>query len=183
VTDAAGMAQFEEELASRLGSYIKRAEQALMAEKARVLREHGLTVAQYSALMLLRYVPEASAAQLSRACLVTPQTMATILRNLEQKGLVTRDPSPLHLRVLSTRLTATGTFVVGDADHVAKGVERDLSAHFAADERDQLKQLLDRAITTLQDRTNSHRATSRAVPDPGSAPRRHSSRHPPSPTD
>ena len=41
-----------------------------------------------------------------------------------------------------------------DADHNAKGVERDLSAHFAADERDQLKQLLDRAITTLQDRTN-----------------------------
>ena len=43
---------------------------------------------------------------------------------------------------------------MNDADHAAKGVERDLSAHFAADERDQLKELLDRAIATLQDRTN-----------------------------
>jgi hypothetical protein len=91
---------------TRLGSYIKRTELALMAEKTRVLTEHGLTVAQYSALMLLRYVPEASAAQLSRACLVPPQTMATILSNLEQKGLVTREPSALHQRVLSTQLTA-----------------------------------------------------------------------------
>ena len=61
-----------------------------------------------------------------------------------------------------------------DADHAAKGVERDLSAHFGVDEPDQLKELLDRAIATLQDRTNRHRATTRAVPDPGSAPRRHS---------
>ena len=90
VTDTHGMVEFESELASRLGSYIKRAEQALMAEKTRVLRQYGLTVAQYSALMLLDYVPEASAAQLSRACMVTPQTMATILGNLEQKALVTR---------------------------------------------------------------------------------------------
>jgi DNA-binding MarR family transcriptional regulator len=154
VTNADGIAEFEDELASRLGSFIKRAEQALMTEKARVLREHGLTVAQYSALMLLRYVPEASAAQLSRACLVTPQTMATILGNLEQKGLVTRVPSTLHQRVLSTRLTPTGRSVVDKADQVAKNVEQHLSAQFTVDEREQLKQLLDRVITTLQDRTN-----------------------------
>jgi DNA-binding MarR family transcriptional regulator len=152
VTDADGMAEFEDELASRLGYFIKRAEQALMTEKAHVLREHGLTVAQYSALMLLRYVPEASAAQLSRACLVTPQTMATILGNLEQKGLVTRKPSALHQRVLSTRLTATGTSVVHKADHAAKNVEQQLSAQFTADEREQLKNLLDRVVATLHDR-------------------------------
>jgi DNA-binding MarR family transcriptional regulator len=152
VTEAPGLAEFQDEVASRLGSYVKRAEQALMAEKSRVLREHGLTVAQYSALMLLRYVPEASAAQLSRACLVTPQTMATILSNLEQKGLVSREPSALHQRVLSTQLTATGTSVVRKADHAAKNVEERLSAQFTADERDQLKGLLDRVVTTLHGR-------------------------------
>jgi DNA-binding MarR family transcriptional regulator len=154
IAGSSGMAELEDELATRLGSFIKRAEQALMTEKTRVLREHGLTVAQYSALMLLRYVPEASAAQLSRACLVTPQTMATILGNLEQKGLVTREPSTLHQRVLSTRLTPTGRSVVAKADQVAKNVEQHLSARFTADEREQLKRLLDRATTTLQDRTN-----------------------------
>jgi len=156
VPDPHGMAELEDELASRLGSFIKRAEQALMTEKARALREHGLTVAQYSALMLLYHVPEASAAQLSRACLVTPQTMATTLNNLEQKGLVVREPSALHQRVLSTRLTPSGKSVVREADHAAKSVEQYLSAHFTADERDQLKNLLNRVVTTLHNRT-SHR--------------------------
>lgn len=124
-----------------------------MAEKSRVLREFGLTVAQYSALMLLRYVPAASAAQLSRACLVTPQTMATIVTNLEQKGLVTREPSTLHQRVVCTRLTAGGKSVVRRADRAAKSVEQRLSAQFSAAETARLVELLGRASTTLHDRT------------------------------
>jgi hypothetical protein len=96
VTEAPGLAGFQDEVASRLGSYIKRAEQALMAEK--------------------------------------------------------REPSALHQRVLSTQLTATGTSVVRKADHAAKNVEERLSAQFTADERDQLKGLLDRVVTTLHGR-------------------------------
>lgn len=144
-----GMAGLESELDSRLGSFIKRAEQALMAEKARVLREYGLTVAQYSALLLLSYVPQASAAQLSRACLVTPQTMATTLSNLEQKGLVVREPSALHQRVLSTRLTPSGASLLRQADRAAKSVEEHLRSRFTADESDQLKNLLGRVETAL----------------------------------
>ena len=60
----------------RLGLVIKRAEQALIAEKTRVLQEFHLTVPQYAVLLVLRQTSEASAAQLARACLVTPQTMA-----------------------------------------------------------------------------------------------------------
>jgi DNA-binding MarR family transcriptional regulator len=150
VAERSGSAAFDAELATRLGSFIKRAEQALMAEKTRVLRGHGLTVAQYSVLMMLRYVPEASAAQLSRACLVTPQTMATILGNLEQKGLVSREPSPLHLRVVSTRLTDTGAVVAEKADAAAKDVERRLGSRFTEAERAQLMALLERATAVLQ---------------------------------
>jgi len=151
VADGSGLAAFEAELATRLGSFIKRAEQALMAEKSRVLRAHGLTVAQYSTLMMLRYVPEASAAQLSRACLVTPQTMATILGNLELKGLVSREPSALHQRVLSTRLTGAGAAVAEKADGAAKDVEQRLAARFTTGERAQLMKLLDRVATTLHE--------------------------------
>jgi DNA-binding MarR family transcriptional regulator len=135
MAERSGLAAFTAELDTRLGSFIKRAEQALMAEKSRVLTKHGLTVAQYSTLMMLRYVPEASAAQLSRACLVTPQTMATTVSNLEQKGLVSREPSALHQRVLSTRLTTAGSAAVKAADEAAKEVEQRLAAQFSADER------------------------------------------------
>jgi len=155
MTAQRGAAALEQELSSRLGYYIKRAEQALMAEKTRVLRVHGLTVAQYSALMTLRYVPESSAAQLSRACAVTPQTMATILGNLEQKGLISREPSPMHLRVLSTRITPAGAVIAGQADEAAKNVERKLGLNFSDTEIHLLKRLLDRAALHLHAQTET----------------------------
>ncbi len=166
MADRSGLAAFEAELASRLGFFVKRAEQALMTEKTRVLRALGLTVAQYSVLMMLRYVPEASAAQLSRACLVTPQTMATILGNLEQKGLVSREPSALSQRVISTRLTETGTAIAEKADAAAKDVEERLGAAFTAGERTQLITLLDRAATTLQEMSDSPGTSSSALHQP-----------------
>jgi DNA-binding MarR family transcriptional regulator len=133
----------------RLGLVIKRAEQALIAEKTRALREFGLTVPQYAALLVLLGTTEASAAQLARACLVTPQTMATVLGNLEAKGLVTRGTSPLHQRVRTTQLTAVGRTLVRRADQAALAVERRLSATFSADEAERLTEYLERAITTL----------------------------------
>jgi DNA-binding MarR family transcriptional regulator len=39
---------------------------------------------------------------------VTPQTMNTIINNLEQKKLVVRTVHPLHAHVLEMRLTARG---------------------------------------------------------------------------
>lgn len=146
---AGGMAGFEQELQSRLGTFIKRAEQALIAAKTAALGPHHLTVPQYSALLLLDYIPEASAAQLARACLVTPQTIATVVENLEHKGFVSREPSAMHRRVLSVRLTEAGRSAVRAADRDAKAVEARLLASFTADEAGQLRQLLDRACGTL----------------------------------
>ena len=67
----------------RLGNGIKRVEHLLMGEKARALRDFELTVPQYATLATLAQSPGQSAAQLARAALVSPQTMATILSNLE----------------------------------------------------------------------------------------------------
>jgi DNA-binding MarR family transcriptional regulator len=133
----------------RLGLVIKRAEQALIAEKTRVLREFGLTVPQYATLLVLLGTPEASAAQLARACLVTPQTMATVLANLEAKGLVERGGSPLHQRVRVTRLTAAGSALVRRADQVALAVERRLAGTFTPAEAAHLADYLERAILVL----------------------------------
>ena len=52
----------------------------------------GLTVAQYVVLYTLAGQAGISAAALARACLVTPETIATVLANLEAKALITRRP-------------------------------------------------------------------------------------------
>jgi DNA-binding MarR family transcriptional regulator len=133
----------------RLGLVIKRAEQALIAEKTRVLQEFHLTVPQYAVLIVLLQSTQASAAQLARACLVTPQTMATVLTNLEDKGLIERAVSPLHQRVRVIRLTAAGTELVQRADPAVLAVERRLAAVFTADEREAFTEHLERAIAAL----------------------------------
>ncbi|HLL66031.1 MAG TPA: MarR family transcriptional regulator [Micromonosporaceae bacterium] len=133
----------------RLGLVIKRAEQALIAEKTRVLHEFNLTVPQYAVLLVLLRTTEASAAQLARACLVTPQTMAAVLDTLEAKKLIERAVSPVHQRVRVTRLTAEGTDLIRRADPAALAVEKRLAAAFTADELRTFTEYLERAIVTL----------------------------------
>ena len=144
-----GTAALEAEVGSRLGNMIKLAEQSLTVVKANALREFDLTVPQYSAMVVLSFVPGASGAQLARICAVTPQTMATVLANLEAKGLIQRTPSSVHQKVLVTKLTRSGLSLVRKADAKAKAIEDRLAEAFDPDERATLAALLERAIKVL----------------------------------
>lgn len=137
--------------AGRLGHTLKRAEQALISRKTSVLQEFGLTVPQYAALLLLAASDGMSAAQLARECMVTPQTMATVLGNLERDGRIVRQPSPLHQKVVVNRATAKGRAVLKKADAAALRVESSLAAAFSEDELSRFEEFLERAITTLGD--------------------------------
>jgi DNA-binding MarR family transcriptional regulator len=126
----------------RLGLDLKRAEQELMAAKHAAVKP--LTVPQYAALFALATTPGASSAALARACLVTPQAMTVVLRNLVEHGYVARTPHPVHAHVLETHLTAAGRHVLADADAAAVAVERRIADAFTAAERDALRALLAR---------------------------------------
>jgi DNA-binding MarR family transcriptional regulator len=139
-----------EGLESRLGTFLKRGEQALMAEKARVLKPFGLSVPQYAALLALSQAP-LSGAQLARICYVTPQSMASLLANLEAKKLVERTPSDVHAQVLVAKLTRSGFATFRKANEAALAVEKRLSAAFTDDEEKTLRELMQRAIITLSE--------------------------------
>ncbi|MGC7097279.1 MarR family winged helix-turn-helix transcriptional regulator [Amycolatopsis lurida] len=133
----------------RVGYHVKRVEQELMALKHAGLKPSGLTVPQYTALALLSQHPGASAAALARLSLVTPQTMATILANLQAKGLIARRPNPNHLNVRSIELTDAGTRALKIADAAAVAIERELGNAFTEQERETLIALLGRCSTAL----------------------------------
>ncbi|MEV6431159.1 MarR family transcriptional regulator [Nocardia sp. NPDC051463] len=133
----------------RIGSPIKRAEQALSAAKNAALKPAGVTVPQYAALLFLAENPGISAAALARLCGVTPPTMNTVLTNLQDRGLVERTPHEWHKNVLETRLTEKGAAVMRDADLRAVRVERALAAGFTTQERATLMELLDRCADLL----------------------------------
>jgi DNA-binding MarR family transcriptional regulator len=134
----------------RLGFDIKRAEQALMAAKTAALRPGNLTVAQYAALSALGDNPGISGAALARACLVTPQAMAAVLKTLEERGLVARSPHRWHRHVLETSLTEAGRAALRAADREAVRIERRLADSFTAEERQALRDLLARCVQAIE---------------------------------
>jgi DNA-binding MarR family transcriptional regulator len=135
--------------ADRLGHVIKRVEQALIGRKSQILREFDLTVPQYAALLLLASADGMSAAQLARDSMVTPQTMATVLANLEVKGLIEREPSRMHQKLLVNRVTPAGRALVERADEAALRVENRLAAAFDDEERARFREFLERTVAVL----------------------------------
>jgi DNA-binding MarR family transcriptional regulator len=137
-------------LDERLGTYIRRADQELMAVKHDAVRPAGLTVPQYTALYTLSAAPGMSTAALSRSCAVTPQTMATVLKTLQERGLVERRPHQWHRNVIETHVTAAGQSALQTADEAASNVERHLAAAFTPAERSTLTALLNRCAEALR---------------------------------
>ncbi|MYT20301.1 MarR family transcriptional regulator [Streptomyces sp. SID7760] len=133
----------------RIGSHVKRAEQALLAAKNAAVKPAAVTVPQYAALLWLSEKPGISAAALARLCGVTPPTMNTVLKNLQERALIERTPHEWHRNVLETRLTGEGRAVMELADARAVRVERALAAAFSAEEREQLIALLGRCAEVL----------------------------------
>lgn len=144
-----GEREFAQDLDARLGTYVKLAEQAIVAEKSHALRDYDLSVAQYATLMTLYYIPGQSAARLARIAAVTPQTMANVLAKLETKRLIDRVSSDLHSRVNVVTLTAAGEAIVLRADEVARAVEQRIRDEFTPDERSTLRGLLLRVESAL----------------------------------
>lgn len=133
------------EMAGRLGNGVKRVESQIERVKSRALRPLDLTLPQYVTLMMLKLEPEQTAAQLSRTVLVSTQTMATILKNLERKGLIERSHTDLHARVLLNTLTKKGDELVRKADQVVAKIEQDLKEAFSPSEFEQFTAYLERA--------------------------------------
>jgi DNA-binding MarR family transcriptional regulator len=133
----------------RVSYAIRRAEQAVSSLIGTMLRELDLTVTQYGTLLVLARSPNLSGAQLARACLVTPQSMATMLAKLTERGLVEREPSQVHHKVLLTRLSGAGLTVLRDAEELVRPAEDLLARALRVDEREHLVSYLERIAAVV----------------------------------
>jgi MarR family transcriptional regulator, organic hydroperoxide resistance regulator len=132
---------------------IRHAEQALMGHHEAVLRGYGLTMTQYTVLLTLSREDGMSGAQLARACGVTQQSMATVLTGMQNKGLIDRQPSPVHAKVMITTLADAGRDLLDRAYQEVIVLERALTNRFTPDEHKLFCEFLDRATATLIEQT------------------------------
>ncbi|MFE0186656.1 MarR family winged helix-turn-helix transcriptional regulator [Streptomyces sp. NPDC059008] len=142
-------APIENDLCTR----IRRSEQALMAHHEAVLRAYGLTMTQYTVLLTLSREGGMSGAQVARSCGVTQQSMSSVLTNMENKGLIRRETSPVHAKVQIATLTDEGQALLDRAYQEVNVLERALKDAFTPSEHAALCELLERATGILVQQT------------------------------
>jgi DNA-binding MarR family transcriptional regulator len=128
---------------------IKRAQAALHAAMAGALHERGVTIAQFAVLTALTEESGLSNAELARRAFITPQSMNENLRDLEQRGWVTRHHHPSHGRILQTELTEQGRETLQVCDDAVAVIEERMLADLDQDDRKKLTSTLRACIAAL----------------------------------
>jgi DNA-binding MarR family transcriptional regulator len=129
---------------------VKRLELAIRKVLDDVLRPHGLTAPQYTALTALGHRDGLTSAQLARRSFVTPQTMHEQVIALERAGLVAREPDPANRRLLRIRLTADGRARMRDCADVVEDLELRVDDALGAGEREGFREALGRALAAVE---------------------------------
>lgn len=74
----------------------------------RALAAEGVTYPQHSALTIIRAYEAISSADLARIAVLTPQTVNGIVRALEERGAIRKEPDAVHGRILRLTVTEEG---------------------------------------------------------------------------
>ncbi len=77
-----------------------------------VVREHGITLAQFGILYSLAEEPGLSGIEVADRAFITPQAAHAAVTTLERKGLVEREEEAAHRRMVRTALTDEGARVL-----------------------------------------------------------------------
>src|SRR3954471_17143339 len=117
---------------------VKQVELVVRSHLDDLVRPSGITALQYTALTVLERHDGLSAAQLARDSFVTAQSIADLVRSLENRGLVQRERLPENRRELRIYLTEQGRTLL--ADHAAQvaDLEQQMTASLSAKDAAQL---------------------------------------------
>lgn len=128
---------------------VKQVELVVRSHLDELVRPSGITALQYTALTVLERHDGLSAAQLARDSFVTAQSIADLVRSLENRGLVRRERNPRNRRELLILLTEDGRELLAQCAEPVRELEermvRDLTAH----QTEQFRQALSRAWHAL----------------------------------
>ncbi|MGH8149729.1 MAG: MarR family winged helix-turn-helix transcriptional regulator [Steroidobacteraceae bacterium] len=143
---------------TRIAYSVGRLERAVRRELSRLTRRFGLTVAQYTALSVLRARGEVSNAQLARRSFVSPQAMNELIQAMAGKALLAREPHREHGRIVTLRLTSKGERVLAECDAGVERFEHAMLGRLSEAERAQFQALLRACIEALEARKPDERA-------------------------
>jgi DNA-binding MarR family transcriptional regulator len=121
---------------------IKQVELAIRAHLDDLLGPSGITALQYTALTVLRRRDGLAAAELARNSFVTPQSMADLIRVLEQRGWIQRRRDEGNRRRLLISLTPAGRELLAEYDGKVQALEEEMLAPLSRAEQDAFRRFL-----------------------------------------
>jgi len=132
-----------------LGYRIVRLAAALERQFKRDLAATGLTPRQFSVLAVLAQRPSITVADLARAVLTTPQSMAALVDGLEQRGLLVRSAARQRGVAAPLAPTPAGLAALARAAPRIARSEAAVFGHLTEQQHD----ALNRVLTDLEDHT------------------------------
>jgi len=121
---------------------VKRVEQVIRSRLDDLLKPSGITALQYTALTVLERHDGLPAAQLARNSFVTPQSMADMVRALEERRLIIRERNPGNRRELLIRLTDAGRQLLDDHAESVAALEERMVGNLSPRQLDQFRTAL-----------------------------------------
>lgn len=87
---------------------LRQAQHATRHRIEAALAGFDVTYPQFTVMTMVRSYENLSAADIARLCMLTPQTVTVIVRNLIRDGLIDRRKDPVHGRIFRLALTDEG---------------------------------------------------------------------------
>jgi len=130
---------------------LRQAEQALQSLKEQQLRPLGMAPAHYSLLMSIHKEPGITGAELARRLHVTPQSVASLVARLDDKGQLERRQHALHRHVQELHLTEAGRQALKASDAVIAAIELQITTRLGPDNAAQFTAMLGEVVNAARD--------------------------------
>jgi DNA-binding MarR family transcriptional regulator len=135
--------------APRLTYLIKRVEMVERSRMEEVLRPHGVSLHQYTAMSILERRGGLSSAQLARRHFVTPQAANQLVALLERDGLIERHPDPVNRKILRAWLTERGQLSLKKCHRAVDELEEQMLAALTPSQTREFRRSLERTLAAL----------------------------------
>jgi DNA-binding MarR family transcriptional regulator len=106
----------------------------------------GIRIKEFVALVYLRESGKAAQAKLAETMMMDANNCVILLNGLEESGLIERTRDPLDRRRHIVEITAKGQKALENAERKLETLEDEVLGNLDAPERDQLRDLLAKAL-------------------------------------
>jgi len=130
---------------------LRQTEQTLQTLKEQRLRPLGMASAHYALLISIRTHPGITGAELARRLNVTPQSVASLVARLADKGQLERRTHPRHRHVRELHLTDAGRQALHASDSVIATIEDRITARLGPEDTARFTAMLGEVVDAVRD--------------------------------